>query len=135
MHGIQWMLANHPDDIDCEYVLDEGGMGTRDMLAPDKLVFGVSVGEKQVLWLRVRARGVAGHGSQPIPDNANLILMEALQEGAGSAGGDAAESGDRADARGDRRICEEQVHVGDSAEHDVADDAVVGRRIAAPRST
>ena len=80
VRGIQWMLANHPEEIDCEYVLDEGGMGTRDMLAPDKLVFGVSVGEKQVLWLRVRARGVAGHGSQPIPDNANLILLEALRK-------------------------------------------------------
>jgi acetylornithine deacetylase/succinyl-diaminopimelate desuccinylase-like protein len=80
VHGIQWMLANHPDEIDCEYVLDEGGMGTRDVLAPGKLVYGISVGEKQVAWLRVRARGIAGHGSQPIPDNANVILLEALRK-------------------------------------------------------
>lgn len=78
--GIRWMLANHADEIDCEYVLDEGGLGSRDLLAPGKLVFGVAVGEKQLLWLRVRARGTAGHGSQPIPDNANAILMEALRK-------------------------------------------------------
>ncbi len=79
-HGIQWMLKNHLADIDSEYVLDEGGLGTRDLLAPDKLVFGISVGEKQMLWLRLHAKGTAGHGSQPIADNANLILLAALQK-------------------------------------------------------
>jgi acetylornithine deacetylase/succinyl-diaminopimelate desuccinylase-like protein len=80
VHGIQWMIANHVDEIDAEYVLDEGGMGSRDALAEGKLAFGVSVGEKQMLWLRLRARGTAGHGSQPIPDNANLILLEAIHK-------------------------------------------------------
>ena len=78
--GIRWMMANHPDEINAEYVLDEGGMGTRDVLAPNKLVFGVSVGEKQVLWLRLRARGPAGHGSQPVANNANLVLLEAIRK-------------------------------------------------------
>ena len=80
VHGIQWMIANHVDEIDAEYVLDEGGMGSRDALASGKLAFGVSVGEKQMLWLRLRARGTAGHGSQPISDNANLILLEAVRK-------------------------------------------------------
>src|SRR5207244_3831301 len=62
-----------------EYVLDEGGMGSRDALAPNKLVFGISVGDKVVLWVRLRAKGTAGHGSQPIPDNANLILLRAIE--------------------------------------------------------
>jgi acetylornithine deacetylase/succinyl-diaminopimelate desuccinylase-like protein len=78
--GIQWMIANHLREFDPEYVLDEGGMGSRDMLAPGKLVFGVSVGEKQIAWLRLRAKGVAGHGSQPIAGNANLILIEAIRK-------------------------------------------------------
>ena len=77
--GIQWMIANHYDDIDSEYVLDEGGMGSRDALAPNKLVFGVSVGDKVLMWLRLRAKGTAGHGSQPVPDNANLILLDAIR--------------------------------------------------------
>ena len=79
-HGIEWMLKNHRADIDPEYVLDEGGLGTNDLLAAGKLVFGISVGEKQMLWLRLRAKGTAGHGSQPIADNANLILLAALQK-------------------------------------------------------
>jgi acetylornithine deacetylase/succinyl-diaminopimelate desuccinylase-like protein len=74
------MIANHGEEIDSEYVLDEGGMGTRDVLAPGKLVYGISVGDKIVLWLRMRAKGTAGHGSQPIPDNANMILLEAIQK-------------------------------------------------------
>ena len=78
-YGIRWMMANHPREIDVEYVLDEGGFGTREILTAGKLVFGVMVAEKQVLWVRVRATGTAGHGSQPIPDNANLILLAALR--------------------------------------------------------
>lgn len=78
--GIRWMIDNHFSDIDAEYVLDEGGFGTREILAPGKLVFGIAVGEKQTVWLRVRARGTAAHGSQPIPDNANVTLLNALQK-------------------------------------------------------
>jgi len=78
--GIRWMIENHYDEIDAEYVLDEGGMGSRDALAANKLVFGVSVGDKVIAWLRLRAKGTAGHGSQPIPDNANLILLEAIRK-------------------------------------------------------
>src|SRR4029077_11541298 len=78
--GIRWMIANHYDEIDAGYLLDEGGMGSSDALAPGKLVFGVSVGDKIVTWLRLRAKGTAGHGSQPIPDNANLILLDAIRK-------------------------------------------------------
>ncbi len=77
--GIQWMIANHYADIDAEYVLDEGGMGSRDALSPNKLVFGISVGDKVPVWLRLRAKGTSGHGSQPIPDNANMILLDAIR--------------------------------------------------------
>jgi len=78
--GIQWMIQNHYGDIDAEYVLDEGGMGSRDALAPNKLVFGIAVGDKVLVWLHLRAKGTAGHGSQPIPDNANLILLDAIRK-------------------------------------------------------
>ena len=78
--GIQWMISNHYGEIDSEYVLDEGGMGTREVLAPGKLVYGISVGDKIVFWLRLKAKGTAGHGSQPIPDNANLILLHAIEK-------------------------------------------------------
>ncbi|MBM3726483.1 MAG: M20/M25/M40 family metallo-hydrolase [Acidobacteria bacterium] len=78
--GIRWMIEKHFPEIDAEYVLDEGGFGTRDMLADGKLVFGIAVGEKATTWLRLRARGIAAHGSQPIPENANDILLEAIRK-------------------------------------------------------
>ena len=52
------MLKNHYDELDPEYILDEGGFGSRDLFAPGKLVFGISVAEKKILWLKLRAEGV-----------------------------------------------------------------------------
>ena len=78
--GIQWMVNNHFDELDPAYVLDEGGAGSRELFTPGKLVFGIAVGQKQSLWLRLSAKGTAGHGSQPIADNANTILMDAIRK-------------------------------------------------------
>jgi acetylornithine deacetylase/succinyl-diaminopimelate desuccinylase-like protein len=76
--GAKWMLKNHYDELDPEYVIDEGGMGSRDLFSPDKLVFGISVAEKKIMWLKIRAEGVAGHGSQPNDQNPNDRLTRAL---------------------------------------------------------
>ena len=78
MQGATWMIENHWADMDPEYVLDEGGAGSREVYTPGRLVFGVSMADKQVLWLKLRAQGTSGHGSQPITDNANDLLMSAL---------------------------------------------------------
>ena len=77
-NGAVWMRAHHYAELDPEYVIDEGGFGSRDMFTPGKLVFGISVAEKRIMWLRLRAEGVAGHGSQPTATNANEHLMAAL---------------------------------------------------------
>ncbi len=79
VYGAQWMIDHHWDELDPEYVLDEGGTGSRDVYTPGKLAFGISVADKQVLWLKLRATGTSGHGSQPIPDNANDILLRAIE--------------------------------------------------------
>jgi len=76
--GARWMIANHLGELDPEYVVDEGGVGSRDLFAPGKLVYGISVAEKKLIWLKVRARGVAGHGSQPHDQNPNDRLVKAL---------------------------------------------------------
>jgi acetylornithine deacetylase/succinyl-diaminopimelate desuccinylase-like protein len=76
--GARWMIANHYAEVDPEYVIDEGGVGSRDLFAPGKLVYGVAVAEKKIVWLKVRAEGVAGHGSQPNDQNPNDRLMRAL---------------------------------------------------------
>ena len=76
--GAAWMRKNHYAELDPEFVIDEGGFGSRDMFTAGKLVFGISVAEKKIMWLRVRAEGVAGHGSQPHPQNPNDHLIRAL---------------------------------------------------------
>src|SRR6185436_6923017 len=76
--GARWMIANHYAELDPDYVLDEGGFGSREMFAPGKLVYGISVAEKKIVWMKVRAEGVAGHGSQPHDQNPNDRLIKAL---------------------------------------------------------
>jgi acetylornithine deacetylase/succinyl-diaminopimelate desuccinylase-like protein len=77
--GARWMIANHYGELDPEYVIDEGGFGSRDLFAAGKLVYGISVAEKKIVWLKVRAEGVAGHGSQPNDQNPNDRLTRALE--------------------------------------------------------
>jgi acetylornithine deacetylase/succinyl-diaminopimelate desuccinylase-like protein len=76
--GARWMIANHYAEIDPEYVIDEGGFGSRDLFASGKLVYGIAVAEKKIVWLKVRAEGVAGHGSQPTDQNPNDRLVRAV---------------------------------------------------------
>ncbi|MGH9144705.1 MAG: M20 family metallopeptidase, partial [Vicinamibacterales bacterium] len=63
--GARWMIANHYAELDPEYVIDEGGFGSTDLFAPNETVYGIAVAEKKIVWLKLRAEGVAGHGSQP----------------------------------------------------------------------
>lgn len=76
--GTRFMLEKHYAELDPEYVLDEGGCGSRDLYTTGKLVYGISVAEKKIIWLKVIAKGVAGHGSQPHDDNPNDRLLRAL---------------------------------------------------------
>ncbi|MDY7079146.1 MAG: M20/M25/M40 family metallo-hydrolase [Chloroflexota bacterium] len=76
-YGVQWLLAHHWPEIEAEYVWDEGGFGLRDFFGPG-VVFTVAVAEKQTLWLRLIAEGKPGHGGMPHADNANDILVRAL---------------------------------------------------------
>jgi acetylornithine deacetylase/succinyl-diaminopimelate desuccinylase-like protein len=76
--GARWMIANHYAELDPEYVIDEGGFGSRDLFAPNQMVYGISVAEKKIVWLKLRAEGVAGHGSQPTDTNPNDRLVKAL---------------------------------------------------------
>jgi acetylornithine deacetylase/succinyl-diaminopimelate desuccinylase-like protein len=76
--GARWMIANHYAELDPEYMLDEGGFGSTDLFAPGKLVYGISVAEKKLIWLKLRAEGVSGHGSQPHEQNPNDHLTRAL---------------------------------------------------------
>ncbi len=78
--GAGWMIEHHWDELNPEFVLDEGGIGSNDLFKTGKTVFGISVGDKQVVWLKLRATGTSGHASQPIADNANDILLRAIEK-------------------------------------------------------
>ncbi len=79
IEGAAWMIQHHWDELNPEYVLDEGGVGSRDVYATGNTVFGISAADKRVVWLKLRATGTSGHASQPIPDNANDILLRAIE--------------------------------------------------------
>src|SRR4029079_211134 len=63
--GARWMIANHYAELDPQYVSDEGGAGSRDLFAASKLVYGIAIAEKKIVWLKLRAGGVAGHRRPP----------------------------------------------------------------------
>jgi len=76
--GAKWMVENHWDAIDPAFAVNEGGGGTPNWLGSTGVTFRVAVAEKGPLWLRLVAHGHSGHGSEPTPDNPNLILIGAL---------------------------------------------------------
>jgi acetylornithine deacetylase/succinyl-diaminopimelate desuccinylase-like protein len=76
--GAKWMVEKHWDAIDPAFAFNEGGVGTPNWLGSTGITFRVAVAEKGALWLRLTAHGHSGHGSEPNPDNPNLILINAL---------------------------------------------------------
>lgn len=74
--GIDFMVDQHWDKIECEYALNEGGM----IYAADSKVkyVGVATTEKVPRGFRLVARGTSGHGSVPRPDNAITHLAAAV---------------------------------------------------------
>jgi acetylornithine deacetylase/succinyl-diaminopimelate desuccinylase-like protein len=76
--GIEWMDRHHPEVMDAEYVLNEGGYGFAELLGVRRPIFNCSIGEKGPLWLKLRAQGAPGHGSVPHDDNSLERLVRAL---------------------------------------------------------
>src|SRR6266571_3896569 len=67
--GAGWFVEHHPELVrDAEFLVNEGGTIR---LGEDRRVeyYGVGTTEKSPLWLQLVARGTAGHGSRPTPDN------------------------------------------------------------------
>lgn len=76
--GAKWFKQNHPELVkDAEYLLNEGCAIDADSAGKVKF-WGVDVAEKNVLWLEVTARGMAGHASMPMEDSSTNRLVRAL---------------------------------------------------------
>lgn len=76
--GARTMVEHHWNKIGCSHAINEGGLGIHDLVFEGQTVYAVSVAEKGVLWLRMTARGEAGHGSTPAPNRAPDRLVRAL---------------------------------------------------------
>ncbi len=74
--GIRYVLPNHGEEIDAEFVLAEGGGG---IIKDGKVLYvSVATSEKVRLEVQLIARGTAGHGSIPRPDSAVVRLANAI---------------------------------------------------------
>lgn len=75
--GARWLCEERPDEVRCEWVLNEGAGELLDF--DGRKLFTLSVGEKGTFRFTVLAEGEAGHGSIPrVGDNALLKLAPAL---------------------------------------------------------
>jgi acetylornithine deacetylase/succinyl-diaminopimelate desuccinylase-like protein len=75
--GARWLVDNHPDLFEgvTEAVGEVGGFSM--MLGRQRLYL-LQTAEKGMAWMRLTARGTAGHGSMIQPDNAVTELAEAI---------------------------------------------------------
>ena len=81
--GAAWIAAHQADLIrNAEFLLNEGGH-TRAKPQGGVEFFGIGTTEKSPFWLDATARGTAGHGSRPSPDNPVHRLIRALDRIAG----------------------------------------------------
>jgi acetylornithine deacetylase/succinyl-diaminopimelate desuccinylase-like protein len=79
-YGVEFLARDHPHLFDCDYVINEGGGGSTEVLGKQRPVMNIGVSEKGPLWLTLRAKGRPGHGSVPHDDNAADRLVRALQK-------------------------------------------------------
>lgn len=76
-NGAKWLVENHRDWIDAEFVLNEGGGGKADATGkPVSLAF--QAGEKVYQDFTLETRNPGGHSSRPRPDNAIYELAAGL---------------------------------------------------------
>jgi acetylornithine deacetylase/succinyl-diaminopimelate desuccinylase-like protein len=75
--GARWLVDNHPDLFEgvTEAVSEVGGYNIT--LGSQRLYL-LQTAEKGLAWMRLTARGTAGHGSMIQPDNAVTELAEAI---------------------------------------------------------
>jgi acetylornithine deacetylase/succinyl-diaminopimelate desuccinylase-like protein len=76
--GMSWLVANHPDAVQADFAVNEGG-GERYELG-DRVFYLCAVGEKATAPFRLRLHGRAGHASDPhSADNALLKAAPVLE--------------------------------------------------------
>lgn len=75
--GMAWLVERHPELLDAEFALNEGGR-TR-IIRGGRTYLAVQSAEKVSHVVTVTATGSAGHAAIPLPDNAIFRLARALE--------------------------------------------------------
>ncbi len=75
--GVERLLKDHPDDFKADLVLNEGSYIVSG-ISGDRLVAMIAPGEKGPCWMKLRRRGLPGHGSTPHGQNALEKLTQAV---------------------------------------------------------
>jgi acetylornithine deacetylase/succinyl-diaminopimelate desuccinylase-like protein len=75
-NGAEWLLREHPDLVDAEFGLNEGGYGRS--RGTRRIANVVQAGEKTYLDLELLAEAPGGHSSIPLPESAITILAGAV---------------------------------------------------------
>ncbi len=73
--GAKWMLERHPELLDIQGVINEGGGG---VIQDGKRWYEVSTSQKVICQTRFTATGEGGHASVPRKDSAVTVLIAAL---------------------------------------------------------
>jgi acetylornithine deacetylase/succinyl-diaminopimelate desuccinylase-like protein len=77
-YGAQWLVDEHPEQFEgCTQAIGESG-GFTFHAGPDTRLYPIASAERGTAWLRLTARGTAGHGSKPNGDNAVSRLAETI---------------------------------------------------------
>jgi acetylornithine deacetylase/succinyl-diaminopimelate desuccinylase-like protein len=77
-HGAAWLVTEHPELFEgCTEAIGESG-GFTFHAGNGARLYPVASAERGTAWLRLTARGRAGHGSKPNPDNAVVRIADAV---------------------------------------------------------
>ena len=76
-YGARWLVDNHPDLFEgvTEAIGEVGGFSAT---IGGRRIYPIQTAEKGLAWMRLTARGTAGHGSMLQPDNAVIEIAETV---------------------------------------------------------
>jgi acetylornithine deacetylase/succinyl-diaminopimelate desuccinylase-like protein len=77
-NGVAWLVQNHRDLIDAEYVLNPDGGGV-ELRQGKATIFSVDASEKLYADYQLSVTNPGGHSSLPVPDNAIYELADGLE--------------------------------------------------------
>ena len=77
-NGVNWLVENHRDLIDAEYVLNPDGGGV-ELRQNKATIFSVDASEKLYADYQLTVTNPGGHSSLPVPDNAIYELADGLE--------------------------------------------------------